>query len=136
MGLYHWQAKYGGLDKSEAQRLKELEQENTRLKKLLAETMLANDVIWIHYYVVKVIVVVHNMGRNRPNSSLIKKLIEFPAGLSIRLTELIWKRPINAQRLDYKLSEELSPASRKFTKYRISRVINSSLSYIRKTGGL
>lgn len=45
VSLYRWQAKYGGLDKSEAKRLKELEQENTRLKKLLAETMLANDVI-------------------------------------------------------------------------------------------
>lgn len=36
----HLLAKYGGLDVSEARRLKALEDENTRLKKLLAESML------------------------------------------------------------------------------------------------
>ena len=35
-------AKYGGLDVSEAKRLRSLEDENRRLKKLLAETMLDN----------------------------------------------------------------------------------------------
>jgi putative transposase len=35
-----WKAKYGGLDVSEARRLKALEDENARLKKLLAESML------------------------------------------------------------------------------------------------
>ena len=39
---YKWQAKYGGLDISEARRLKGLEDENRRLKKLLAEAMLDN----------------------------------------------------------------------------------------------
>lgn len=38
--FYKWKAKYGGLDVSEARRLKALEDENARLKKLLAESML------------------------------------------------------------------------------------------------
>ena len=40
--FYKWKAKYGGLDVSEARRLRSLEDENRRLKKLLAETMLDN----------------------------------------------------------------------------------------------
>jgi putative transposase len=38
--LYNWKSKYGGMDVSEAKRLKALEDENARLKKLLAEAML------------------------------------------------------------------------------------------------
>jgi putative transposase len=38
--LYNWKAKYGGMDVSDAKRLKALEDENARLKKLLAESML------------------------------------------------------------------------------------------------
>ena len=38
--FYRWKAKYGGLDVSEAKRLKALEDENGKLKKLLAEAML------------------------------------------------------------------------------------------------
>ena len=38
--LYNWKAKYGGLDVSEARRLRALEDENRKLKKLLAESML------------------------------------------------------------------------------------------------
>ena len=38
--FYGWKAKYGGLDVSDARRLKTLEAENTRLKKLLADAML------------------------------------------------------------------------------------------------
>ena len=38
--FYNWKAKYGGMTVSEARRLKELEAENTRLKKLLAEAEL------------------------------------------------------------------------------------------------
>jgi putative transposase len=38
--IYRWKAKYGGMDVSEAKRLRELEQENARLKKLLAEAEL------------------------------------------------------------------------------------------------
>lgn len=38
--FYKWKAKYGGLDVSEARRLRALEDENARLKKLLAESML------------------------------------------------------------------------------------------------
>ena len=40
--IYRWKAKYGGMDVSEAKRLRELEQENSKLKRLLAETMLDN----------------------------------------------------------------------------------------------
>ena len=40
--FYKWKAKYGGLDVSEARRLKALEDENGKLKKLLAEAMLDN----------------------------------------------------------------------------------------------
>src|SRR4029077_18021704 len=40
--LYNWKAKYGGLDVSEARRLRTLEDENRKLKKLLAESMLDN----------------------------------------------------------------------------------------------
>ena len=38
--LYNWKARYGGMDVSEAKRLKQLEDENAKLKKLLAEQML------------------------------------------------------------------------------------------------
>ena len=38
--LYNWKAKYGGMDVSDAKRLRALEDENRRLKKLLAESML------------------------------------------------------------------------------------------------
>jgi putative transposase len=38
--IYNWKAKFGGMDVSEAKRLKALEEENTKLKKLLAEQML------------------------------------------------------------------------------------------------
>lgn len=38
--FYNWKAKYGGMTVSEARRLKELEQENSRLKRLLADAEL------------------------------------------------------------------------------------------------
>jgi putative transposase len=38
--LYNWKAKYGGMDVSDAKRLRGLEDENRKLKKLLAESML------------------------------------------------------------------------------------------------
>jgi putative transposase len=38
--FYKWRSKFGGMDVAEARRLKELEGENARLKKLLAEAML------------------------------------------------------------------------------------------------
>lgn len=43
--FYKWKAKYGGMDVSEVRRLKALEDENARLKKLLAEAMLDNAVL-------------------------------------------------------------------------------------------
>jgi len=41
---YLWRSKFGGLEVSEAKRLKTLEAENTRLKKLLAEALLEQEV--------------------------------------------------------------------------------------------
>lgn len=43
--FYAWKSKYGGLDVSQARRLKVLEDENAKLKKLLAEAMLDNAVL-------------------------------------------------------------------------------------------
>lgn len=40
--IYNWQAKYAGLEVSEAKRLRALEDENAKLKRLLAEAMLDN----------------------------------------------------------------------------------------------
>lgn len=41
---YLWRSKYGGMDISDAKRLKGLEVENARLKKLLADALLENEV--------------------------------------------------------------------------------------------
>lgn len=40
--LYNWKARYGGLEVSEAKRLRTLEDENAKLKRLLADAMLDN----------------------------------------------------------------------------------------------
>ena len=40
--IYKWKARFGGMDVSEAKRLRTLEDENTRLKRLLADAMLDN----------------------------------------------------------------------------------------------
>jgi putative transposase len=40
--FYKWKAKYGGLDVSDAKRLRSLEDENGRLKRMLADAMLDN----------------------------------------------------------------------------------------------
>jgi len=40
--FYKWKGKYGGLDVSDAKRLRALEDENSKLKKLLADAMLDN----------------------------------------------------------------------------------------------
>ena len=40
--IYNWKAKYGGLEVSEAKRLRSLEDENAKLKRLLADSMLDN----------------------------------------------------------------------------------------------
>ena len=42
--FYLWRSKFGGMNVPDAKRLKALETENTRLKKLLAESMLENEV--------------------------------------------------------------------------------------------
>ena len=43
--FYKWKAKYGGMEVSDARRLKVLEEENAKLKKLLAEAMLDNAIL-------------------------------------------------------------------------------------------
>jgi putative transposase len=43
--FYRWRKSYAGMSISEVQRLKELEKENSRLKRLLAERMLENDLL-------------------------------------------------------------------------------------------
>jgi putative transposase len=43
--FYKWKAKYGGLEVSAARKLKALEDENGKLKKLLAEAMLDNAIL-------------------------------------------------------------------------------------------
>jgi putative transposase len=43
--FYRWRKTYAGMSISEVQRLKELEKENSRLKRLLAERMLENDLL-------------------------------------------------------------------------------------------
>lgn len=42
---YLWRSKFGGMDVSDAKRLKALEAENAKLKKLLAEAMLEQEVV-------------------------------------------------------------------------------------------
>jgi putative transposase len=43
--FYKWKAKFGGMEASDAKRLRALEDENRRLKKLLAEQMLDNSAL-------------------------------------------------------------------------------------------
>ena len=43
--FYRWRRKYGGMDVSEAKRLRELERENKKLKQLLAEQVLDNQAL-------------------------------------------------------------------------------------------
>jgi putative transposase len=43
--FYRWREKYAGMEPSEAKRLRQLEDENIRLKKLLAEQMLHNEAL-------------------------------------------------------------------------------------------
>jgi putative transposase len=43
--FYKWRGRFGGMESSDARRLKELESENGKLKKLLAEAMLDNEAL-------------------------------------------------------------------------------------------
>ena len=43
--FYHWKAKYGGLEVSETRRLRQLEEENGRLKKIVAQQALDLDAL-------------------------------------------------------------------------------------------
>jgi putative transposase len=43
--IYRWKSKYGGMEVSDAKRLRELEAENAKLKKLLAESMIEKEAL-------------------------------------------------------------------------------------------
>lgn len=43
--IYRWSSKFGGMDTGDAKRLRALEQENSKLKKMLAETMLDKQIL-------------------------------------------------------------------------------------------
>lgn len=43
--FYNWKAKYGGMSPSQLKKLKELEQENARLKRMYAELSMVNDAL-------------------------------------------------------------------------------------------
>jgi putative transposase len=43
--FYRWRQKYGGLEVNEAKRLRELESENSRLKRMVADLMLDNQIL-------------------------------------------------------------------------------------------
>lgn len=43
--FYNWRSKYAGMEVNEAKRLRELESENNKLKKLLAEKLLENEAL-------------------------------------------------------------------------------------------
>jgi len=43
--FYNWRKKYGGMEVSEAKRLKQLEDENRKLKQMLAEALLDNKIL-------------------------------------------------------------------------------------------
>ena len=43
--FYNWKAKYGGMSPSQLKKLKELEQENSRLKRMYAELSMINDAL-------------------------------------------------------------------------------------------
>jgi len=47
--FYKWRAQFGGMEASDAKRLRELEAENNRLKKLLAEAVLDNEVLKVAF---------------------------------------------------------------------------------------
>jgi putative transposase len=47
--FYKWRAKFGGMEASDAKRLRELEAENARLKKLLAEAALDNEALKVAF---------------------------------------------------------------------------------------
>lgn len=51
--FYNWRNKYGGLDTEELKRMKELEAENSRLKKLLADKSLDYDILQEAYKLLK-----------------------------------------------------------------------------------
>jgi len=61
--IYRWKSKFGGMEVSEAKRLRELEQENAKLKRLLAEAELDKEA---HRSLPKAIVRPHRSLGNKP----------------------------------------------------------------------
>ena len=47
--LYNWKAKYGGMESSDVKRLKELEEENSRLKRMYANLAMDNEALKNHF---------------------------------------------------------------------------------------
>ncbi len=47
--FYKWRSKFGGMEASDAKRLRELEGENAKLKKLLAEAVLDNEALQVAF---------------------------------------------------------------------------------------
>ncbi len=43
--FYNWKAKYGGMDASQLKKIKDLEEENARLKRMYAEVSMINDAL-------------------------------------------------------------------------------------------
>ena len=48
--FYNWKKKYGGLGVSEVRRLKQLEEENSRLKRMVADLSLDKQMLHLHYF--------------------------------------------------------------------------------------
>ena len=67
--VYKWKAKFGGMDVSESKRLKALEDENAKLKRLLADTMLDN------------VALKDLLGKNVWSAPLLQGFRAWPSGL-------------------------------------------------------
>ena len=76
---YLWRSKFGGMNVSDAKRLKELEVENTRLKRLLAESMLEN----LARHLKKVALLMHSSRQisstSRPTSTGLSAAMIWPS---------------------------------------------------------
>jgi putative transposase len=74
--FYKWRAKYGGMEAADAQRLKALEAENGRLKRLLTEAHLDIEALKIGFGVKHSPINCDHSSAPRGNSSFIDELLE------------------------------------------------------------